>query len=233
MFSRITLSAHRINSLALINDARTYLEVGVNYGATFFGVDIETRTGVDPKFMFDCKSLENERNHFFEVESDFYFQKIASRRDKFDIIFVDGLHTYEQTLRDFCSSLAHCHEKTIWLIDDVIPSDVFSALPDQDKAIYYRSLSGKTGDESWHGDVYKVVYTLHDFFPNMDFRTIADGGNPQTVVISRPRKAFSPKYNKLSTISDIGYFDLLEDHDLFNLDSEENILQWVREELSQ
>ena len=190
-------SAARINRLASIRPAARYLEIGVAGGRTFLAVDIETKHAVDPQFRFDTGPHETETVRFFPVTSDAYFTGKMPAGLRFDIIFLDGLHTFEQTLRDFCATMPHAHRDTVWIIDDVFPSDVFSALPSQEDAYALRKLHGR-GRGLWHGDVYKCIFAINDFFPNFSFRTFEPGhGNPQTVVVNRPRPDFTPRFNDL------------------------------------
>lgn len=128
----LTPSARRINKLAAEVHARTYLEVGVQKGKTFFDVAIPQRIAVDPRFLFDAQEFVKEGLSFQETTSDDYFSHLPSA-EKFDIIFLDGLHTFEQTYRDLCNSLLHVHDRTLIMIDDTKPTDVFSALPCESK----------------------------------------------------------------------------------------------------
>jgi hypothetical protein len=72
------------------------------------------------------------------------------------------------------------------LIDDTVPSDEFSAIPDQDASYRARDAAGLEG-RPWHGDVWRVVMLLDRHHPELEWRTIIDGGNPQTLVWRRVR----------------------------------------------
>ena len=109
----------------------------------------------------------------------------ASKR--FDIAFIDGLHTFQQTYRDLINTFAHLRRGVV-LIDDMVPSDEYSAIPDQDGESYRaREAAGLEGRKPWHGDVWRVVMLLDRHHPELEWRTIVDGGNPQTLVWSRRR----------------------------------------------
>lgn len=150
------------------------------------------------------------------MTSDAFFTREAKGR-VFDIIYIDGLHTFEQTFRDFCASLSHSHSGTVWIIDDVIPIDVFSALGSIADAKRFRAQSGAPMHGGWHGDVYKLVFAIHDFFPQFSFMTINTAGNPQTIVWYAPRADFAPRFDNFETISRLSYFDLRDAEDLLNL----------------
>ena len=221
-------AASRFQELARIRNARTYLEIGVAGGKTFLPLNLPVKHAVDPEFRFDVREFESESVRFFEVPSDDFFLHFADKAMKYDLIFLDGLHTFEQTFRDFCSTQAHAHDGTIWVIDDVHPSDIFSANPDQRMAYKHRKLHGKPG-HAWHGDVFKVLFAIHDFFPNLSYRTIVGRGNPQTVVIRRPRKEFRPKFGDLEKISRLTYYDFVEHRDMLNIARDEEMPAWLSE----
>lgn len=222
-----TTSAQRINRLAALRGARRYLEIGVADGGTFLDVQIPFKHAVDPRFRFPTAEHETETVRFFEMTSDAYFTRSAPAGVKFDIIFIDGLHTFEQAFRDFCATQRLAHDGTIWLIDDVYPSDVFSALPSQRDAVRFRKRHGAESG-AWHGDVYKCVFAIRDFFPNFDLRTFAKGeGNPQTVVLARPRADFAPFSGDFERIARMDYFAFWENRDRLNLEEPEALFAWV------
>lgn len=203
--------------------AKRYLEIGVARGNTFFAIDIANKVAVDPKFRFEWRGRVTDRIKFHETTSDQFFLA-APPGPKFDIIFLDGLHTFEQTFRDFCNALAVAHDKTVFLIDDTVPSDVYSSLPSQEDAGRFRREAGAS-KIGWHGDVYKVVYAIHDFFPMFDFRTIVGKGNPQTLLWREQRKDFTPVYNNLESISRMTYFDMKEQQAAMRCETETEALE--------
>jgi hypothetical protein len=209
-----TQSARRINALASALKARNYLEIGVCAGHTFLDVRIDKRVAVDPEFRFDTKPHADANTVFHRMPSDQYFVNHAG--EIFDLIFIDGLHTFEQTYRDFLSCLELSHRNTLFLIDDTVPSDVYSAWPSQQEAHQRRHEAGQRDDYSWHGDVYKVVFAIHDFHPLLSYATIMTGGNPQTLVWRRPRPEFAPRFNSLETISRLDWFHFKREFSLMN-----------------
>jgi hypothetical protein len=220
----ITRSAARINDLAKGLGAQKYLEIGVHRGQTFFGVDIPSKVAVDPNFRFDIESSQQPGVSYFPMTSDEWFLR-HSRGQLFDVIFLDGLHTFEQTFRDFCNSLGVAHKKTVWLIDDTGPTDVYSAWPNQGTAIVQRKADFGVESGVWHGDVFKIVFAIHDFFPLLSYRTIAGTGKAQTVVWWQARPDFSPLFNNLETISRLNYFNYLEHQAVRNLNPEAEVLR--------
>ncbi|MEG3436668.1 class I SAM-dependent methyltransferase [Pannus brasiliensis CCIBt3594] len=194
----------RLNALAKINAAGKYLEIGVHSGNTFHQVHVSRRVAVDPKFRFNTRDYVDEKTNFYEITSDEFFSKFAPDHGEFDLIYLDGLHTFEQTFRDFCASLRYSHSRTIWLIDDTHPCGWFASHPDFTFVRASRKVL-RIRDKRWMGDVYKVIFAIHDFFPQLSYATFPDHG--QTAVWLETRSNFTPTWNSLKKISNLGYGD--------------------------
>lgn len=227
----INHSVRRINKLAKGLNANSYLEIGVAHGQTFFDISIAEKTAVDPKFSFNMSAINQNDNIFFREEtSDDFFSTLA-HKVRYDIIFIDGLHTFEQTYRDLCNSLLHTKDHTVLLIDDTKPIDVYSAIPNYAKAVKFRKHSGVPGLQ-WHGDVFKVIFALHDFHLGLNYRTIVGSGNPQTLVWCSNNGWRKPLFNSLETISRLSYFDFVEHIDIMRECSEEEAINLCLDELA-
>jgi hypothetical protein len=216
-------SARRIQRLADALGARTYLEIGVARGVTFRSVTMAERTGVDPSFRFDTLALADASTTLIPETSDRFFAALLADR-MYDVVFLDGLHTAEQTYRDLCNTLMHAHPRTAILLDDTLPSDPWSAIPDRARSVRLRGLQSPDG-VPWHGDVYRVVALIHAFHPGLDYRTIIGSGNPQTIIWRGPRERASPPALTLDEISRLSYFDLLERRELLHEATEDDALE--------
>ncbi len=160
-------TVRRLNYLVDRLGVTRYLEIGLGNGGTFDGVKAPHKVGVDPHpWNRDLQDIDGV--HI--LTSDEYFKRHWDEGQRFDLILLDGLHTAEQTYRDFVNSLHFAHANTIWLIDDVMPNDAFSSIPDQDEAIRQRKATG-SDNTAWHGDVYKVVWMIRTFHRGMRLRT--------------------------------------------------------------
>ncbi|MGD1713242.1 sulfotransferase domain-containing protein [Dapis sp. BLCC M172] len=197
----------RLNQLATINQSSKYLEIGVSGGITFNAINIKNKVAVDPKFRFNTKEYATENVVFLEVTSDEFFRNHAHYFQRFDLIYLDGLHTFEQTFRDFCASVSLSHPKTIWLIDDTCPGSYAQAQSSLKYCNKLKRIYQEKGG-AWMGDVFKVVAAMHDFFPQFSFATFPEHG--QTVVWNEWRKDFQPLWNSLEAISRLKYLDFLE-----------------------
>lgn len=181
-----TFAVRRLNRLAEELSCRTYLEIGVFSGDTFLAVNVASRVGVDPEFHFDWNSYHgNDGIQLHQCPSDAFFASVDPATT-YDLIFVDGLHTFEQTYRDILHALRHSHAGTVIAIDDTIPSDVFSTSRSYDDCVGMRQMVAGSADQRWHGDTYKVVPLLTVFNSDLRLITLIDGGNPWTLIWRPP-----------------------------------------------
>ena len=176
--------ASRINALlSRFQRDTSYLEIGVQEGITFDAVDSERKTAVDPCFLFQAVSDSTKTYH--QVPSDVFFSAI-SRDEKFDVIFIDGLHTFEQTLRDFVNAASFLADDGYILIDDVKPSSFAASLRDSKKAQLLKLAIGEKSG-SWMGDVFRLVYFIDSFFQQFRFQLV-DSADCKLVVWRDPRE---------------------------------------------
>ncbi len=218
----------RLNSLSKINQTKSYLEIGVHRGHTFHQCQFPYKVAVDPKFDFNTSNLNTPQSLYFEITSDKFWAE-EQQGVKFDLIYLDGLHTFDQTMRDFCSSLAFSHEKTIWLIDDVLPDSFLASLADY-KITYIARLLLPFSGTHWMGDCYKVICAIADFFPQYSYATFK--GHGQTVVWKKTRKKFRPMWNSLKMISSFGYFKFIKNYkSILNLQTDADIYTIIKNDL--
>lgn len=105
--------------------------------------------------MLDTAEYSSDSIEFWEITSDEFFARVAPRYDKFDVIYLDGLHTFEQVFRGLITSLSYCHDDTIILIDDTVPVNVASFQKTPNDCSLLREELG-INDKAWMGDVCKV-----------------------------------------------------------------------------
>jgi hypothetical protein len=168
-----------------------YLEIGVNRGETFHALQAGRKVAVDPHFLFSQEEREpSEEVTYVEVTSDEYF---ASREPgpKFDVIFIDGLHTFDQTLKDLLNSVLLLQEHGVMIVDDVIPSSYDASLRDFEQVAELRKQTKQLGvvwetDDSWMGDVYKIPFFVEQFMQQMSFATVAEN-HGQSVIWRQTR----------------------------------------------
>jgi hypothetical protein len=78
------------------------------------------------------------------VTSDEWFKDL---QEKYDIIFIDGLHTREQCLADILNSLKHLNDNGCILVHDCLPTQE------------YQTTHEDNGRE-WTGDVWKSIVDI-------------------------------------------------------------------------
>lgn len=129
-----------INGLIEKHGYEDYLEIGVNTSSQWKwnwpNVKIENKDGVDPN---------PDVNATYPVTSDEFFEKHISK--KYDIVFVDGLHIFEQAYRDIKNSLDNLFENGTIVVHDCNP--VTEITQRRERA-----------SDAWHGDVWKAIVKL-------------------------------------------------------------------------
>jgi hypothetical protein len=204
----INHTARRANALAIQLGGRRYLQIGVSRGAGFHDVKIAERTGVDPDFALDIDEAANESTRFVKLTSDAFFAN-ESRLSPYDVVVIDGLHTFEQVVRDLSNVLLCTHDRSAIILDDIVPEDVYSSVKDNLEADRHRKKDGAP-DRGWQGDVFKAIFYIHDFWPSLNYRTITGGANSQTLVWRANGVRRTPVFDDLEQISRLTYFDLKE-----------------------
>ena len=170
-----------INSLIEKFGFKRYLEIGIGDGLNYQRIECEYKTNVDP--FFDKRS--GQTDHFLPINmmtSDEFF---ASNKEKFDIIFVDGLHTFEQTLTDIMNSLECLNEGGIVIAHDMLPPTEW----------HQRDSNEKEGGE-WNGTCWKAVAYLRTTNPNLTIHTVdSDWGT--AIIRKGESKLFEKKFDEI------------------------------------
>jgi Methyltransferase domain len=122
-----------INKLIADHKYDNYLEIGCSRDDCFQAITSKNKIGVDP---FHGGTHRMTSDDFF-----------ASNKQKFDIIFIDGLHQYEQVKRDMLNGVTALNDGGIILVHDCLPLNYFAQLP-----------FPPGGD--WNGDVWKAFVEL-------------------------------------------------------------------------
>ena len=122
--------------------AKTYLEIGIRYGETFNVIQCEKKIGVDLSIPEEM----NMKGILHRMSSDEYFENHAQ---KFDVAFIDGNHTFEQSLRDAENCLRYMNPNGAIILHDCNPTKLEQATPEY---------IGASPD--WCGEVWKTIVTL-------------------------------------------------------------------------
>lgn len=194
-----------------------YLEVGVAKGVTFFQVPAARKVAVDPAFRFDVEAMaaQHAGTEFHQVPSDDYFGMLVEPDEQFDVIYLDGLHVYEQTMRDLMHALHHLQPRGVIVIDDTHPPTHLASIADREHYFTMRSYLASE-DRCWMGDVYKLVWFVETFMPHLTYRTIANN-HGQTVLWRTRRAAGSYPQRTLREIADLDFEQMVIDEDVLQL----------------
>jgi hypothetical protein len=115
-----------------------YLELGVRSGDVFREVSkkCSKATGVDiSPIEFN---LPNNAN-FFQSSTDSFFERLDDN-EKFDMIFIDADHSYEQSLKDFNNSQKHLVNDGFIIMHDTYPLSDFYIEPNLCNDVYKTAL---------------------------------------------------------------------------------------------
>jgi len=149
-----------------------YLEIGVATGRTLALAQPPTRAiGVDPAPAIDSEFTTV--THLFRETSDRFFRKNRLVRllggDPIGLGFIDGLHTFEQALKDFINLEAHVARDSVILLHDTIPLDE-------------RTQNRVATTRFYTGDVWKIVPCLKRYRPDLRVATIGTAPTGLTVI---------------------------------------------------
>ena len=138
-----------INNIIKIKKYKNYLEIGCFENENFDKIYIESKTGVDP---VSGGTVRDTSDNFFLKNQIFY-----------DIIFIDGLHIYNQVRKDIANSLKFLKPNGIIILHDCLPLKI-------------RDQMVPRSHEHWNGDTWKALVEIRTL-ENVDSYTIlADNG---------------------------------------------------------
>ena len=122
-----------INYFIKKNDYKSYLEIGCDKNQIFSQITLSKKIGVDPY------SGGNVR----KTSDDFFKENV----EKFDLIFIDGLHVYEQVKKDIINSINFLNKEGVILVHDCLPDTIGKQAVPRYKM-------------QWNGDVWKAIVDL-------------------------------------------------------------------------
>jgi len=169
------LSKRRARRAAIIQEAiqrlgaATYLEIGVNRGDNFARIDALHKWGVDPIPPAETVLREVERGaRYFAMTSDEFFasQEQLLRTQGIDVVLVDGLHAYRQSLTDVENSLRWLNPGGIIFMHDCCPASAAMATPAETPAELERYRASHP-ECAWTGDVWKTIVRLRATRPDL------------------------------------------------------------------
>lgn len=150
-----------INKLIDSRGYKNYLEIGISSGNTFREVICETKHGVDPNGG-DTSKPDVQSFITYPYTSDDFFESYIEQ--KYDIVFIDGLHHCDQVLRDIYNSIKYLNAGGVILLHDTKPYSELMQRNPQPKEVAWGGI--------WTGDVWKAVAKFRSVETNYTCKTI-------------------------------------------------------------
>lgn len=212
-------------------EAPSYLEIGVDAGDTFRSLAAGFKAAVDPEFKF-VPPANTANVQYHAVTSDEYFASRCLPGQLFDVAYVDGLHTFEQTLRDLLNVLVRLRPGGVVVVDDIMPTSYHAALPSLADAFRIRdSLTvanpALAGDNTWMGDVYKLAFFVQTFMQQLSYATVAEN-HGQLVLWRQPRPAIALPPRTVLDVAMLSFADTVLQRDVFQVRPLAGILDTIR-----
>jgi hypothetical protein len=228
LINRVTVLQKIINR----KRAATYLEIGVLAGDAFLRIKAKHKWGVDPNFEIEpikklryyMKNISNIFNEYYDMDSDSFFEKKNAMLSKYglDVAFIDGLHTFPQSLKDVQNTLNYLNKNGVIVLHDCNPLSEVAALPAESiREIQKMNPEGFNG--IWNGDVWKTIAylratrkDLNVFVLDCDFGLgVITKGTPTSVLEYSVEKLQNLSYDDLSkdrqsilNLKDVSYLDV-------------------------
>ena len=142
-----------------------YIEIGIRKGESLrLALDQTICVGIDPEP--DIQTPLSANTSVFRMTSDAFFAEEdlpeLLHAPAFDLAFIDGLHLFEQALRDFINLEKFASPQSIVMLHDCLPLDAVTA--DRTRTTHFYS-----------GDVWKLTMCLKVHRPDLKMKMIRTG----------------------------------------------------------
>ena len=132
-------------------------------------VHADVAVGVDPEFVLTSNVAKNKKSVLLVQEtSDYFFSSfdpVAMLGGPPNLVFLDGLHTFEFLLRDFANSEFICRRSSLIVLHDCLPLDDIMTTRHLEE--WKLKTPGSRYEGFWTGDVWKIIPILMKFRPDL------------------------------------------------------------------
>ena len=179
---------------------KDYLEIGLCSGMCRDAVKAENKTTVDPSERSDNPTHLMTSDRFFQIN-----------KNKFDIIFIDGLHEAPQVYKDILNALECLNEGGTILCHDMLPTSEIEQRVPRAQAI-------------WTGDCWKAFMKLRGSREDLDMFVVnTDWG---VGVIRKGQQEINENLN--ISLADMTWDFFKEHNDKMNKISPEQFLEKMK-----
>ena len=219
-------SAHNIIIQKFIDelDAKVYLEIGYFKGDNFVRIQCNTKYAVDPaphnavyRLHNSVRALRGWTTEYFCTTSDDFFRSQSDllAQTPVDVVYVDGLHTFEQSLIDVCNAFRVLSPGGVVFVDDCNPQNAAIAMPaasldEAKEKVEQANANGRITDKwsgEWCGDVWKTIAQLRNY--DCLNVTVLDTHTGLGVVTLKPGAEFSEPNNELPALLEKAPYEIL------------------------
>jgi hypothetical protein len=151
-----------------------YLEIGVSRGQAFQRISADVKFAVDPAFRLTerTRELANAKarvTRYFETISDAFFENETALLEQHpvDVALIDGLHTYEQVVRDVENTVRYLKEDGVIFLHDCNPPFELAGRRADSWDDFMAQQSGPLKIGIWNGDVWKAIVQLRSTRPDL------------------------------------------------------------------
>ncbi len=144
-----------------------YLEIGVSKGQAFRRISADVKIAVDPAFRLSerSRSLADAKaraTYYFETPSDDFFVNETAflEQHPIDVALIDGLHTYEQVVRDVEYTVRYLKDDGVIFLHDCNPALELIGRRAATWDDFVAQQKGPLVIGIWSGDVWKSIVYL-------------------------------------------------------------------------
>lgn len=208
------LNKHDVIQLIInTNKFERYLEIGTANLGCFNRTECKYKVGCDPR-----TSPENsEYRKLYSITSDEFFKMNAER---YQIVFIDGLHHYEQLVMDILNSWNVLEPGGFIVSHDCMPMNESTA-----------GRSPTSPQAAWNGDCYKAIIWFRDTFPSIPCFVISEDHGLGLIYKNKIENLPMDCSNILSYM-DLSYTWLQENRDRLNLIDAEMVKKLITQDWS-